>query len=126
MDKKRLVKTLDKEDMKGFEDFIEGQPSDTNFLPRPSAGNPPKKDTGFEHFTFLATDSVRLTKLKDLLSSKLPFSMRFEQGNALLKEQREEVQLLRAQLFDLCDQKGAPYRKSLSEVFDSFFEPPKS
>lgn len=122
MDKKRLVKTLPPEDLKGFEEFIDGQSSDTNFLPRPNN----KKEVSFEHFTFLTNDSERLSRLKDLLMDKLPFSNRYEQGAQLIGEQKKEVNLLKKHLFEISNKPGSPYRKSLAEIFNSFFEPPKS
>jgi ABC-type transporter Mla subunit MlaD len=125
MDKKRLIKNMEPEDLKGFEEFIEGQPTDTNFLPKGVAGA--KKDVaGFEHFTFLTNDSERLTKLKSLLSEKLPFSARFDQSAKLIQEQKDELDLLKKKLFEVCDKEGSPYRKSISEVFNNFFEPPKT
>lgn len=126
MDKKRLIKNLEAEDIKGFEEFIEGQSNDTNFLPRGVGGNAKKNETSFEHFTFLTNDSVRLTKLKQLLSDKLPFSAKFDQSDKIIKEQRAELELIKNKLFEACDSKDSPYRKSLQEIFDSFFEPPKT
>lgn len=124
MDKKRLVKSLEPEDLKGFEEFIEGQPTDASFLPK-GVGGAKKEMAGFEHFTFLTNDSVRLTKLKFLLSEKLPFSARFDQSGKLIQEQKEEIELLKRKMFEVCDKAGSPYRKSVSEIFNSFFEPPK-
>lgn len=126
MDKKRLVKTLGPEDLKGFEEFIEGQPSDTNFLPKGVGGTNKKNEAGFEHFTFLTNDAERLTKLKLLLTEKLPFSARFDQSDKLIKEQKEELEILKKRIYELCDKDDSTYRKSLRDVFDSFFEPSKS
>jgi hypothetical protein len=126
MDKKRILKALDAEDLKGFEEFIEGQSSDSSFLPKGVGGSSKKNEAGFEHFTFLTNDANRLMKLKHLLSEKLPFSSRFDQGDKLISEQKDELVLLKKRLFEVCDQPGTPYRKSLSEIFNSFFEPPKT
>ena len=125
MDKKKL-KNLEQDDIKGFEEFIEGQLQDTSFLPKGAGGSSKKNESGFEHFTFLTNDAERLSKLKSLLSEKLPFSSKFDQSAKLIKDQKEEISLLRKNLFQLLDEQGSPYRKSLSEVFDSFFEPPKN
>ena len=125
MDKKKIIKSLEPEDIKGFEEFIEGQNSDSNFLPRGVGGAQTKKETGFEHFTFLTNDSSRLTKLKYLLTEKLPFAGRFDQSSKLIHEQKEELDLMKRKLFEFNDKPASPYRKSLKEVFDSFFEPPK-
>ena len=121
MDKKRLVKTLPPDDMKGFEEFIDGQPSDSSFLPKQN-----KKEVSFEHFTFLTNDATRLSKLKDLLMEKIPFATTYEQGDQLIKDQLTETTLLKKHLFELCNKPGSAYRKSMQELFDSFFEPPKN
>lgn len=123
MDKKRLIKSLEPDDLKGFEEFIEGQPQDTNFLPRGVGGGSKKSETSFEHFTFLTNDSIRLTKVKQLLSEKLPFSAKFDQSDKLINEQKEELEMIRQKLFEVCDSKDSAYRKSLQEIFDPFFSP---
>lgn len=122
MDKKKLVKVLPPEDLKGFEEFIDGQSSDDHFLPR---GNGTKKDVSFEHFTFLTNDSDRLTRVKDLLMDKIPFATKFEQGQKLINEQSTEIRLLRKNIFGICNRADSGYRRSVAEIFDSFFGPPK-
>ncbi|HXH29789.1 MAG TPA: hypothetical protein VNJ01_03145 [Bacteriovoracaceae bacterium] len=127
MDKKKLIRSLDQEDMKGFEEFIESQPNDTNFLPRGLGGSPNKKnDTSFEHLNFLTNDSERLLRIKNLLTQKLPFSSKFEQSAKLIDEQRAELQIIRQRLYEVCDQADSRYQKSLGEIFDGFFAAPKS
>lgn len=125
MDKKRLIKSLEPEDLKGFEEFIEGQPSDSSFLPKGVGGGSKKNEAGFEHFTFLTNDSERLMKLKNLLSEKLPFSAKFDQSGKLIREQKEEIELFKTKLFEVFHEPDSAYKKSLKEIFDSFFEPPK-
>lgn len=125
MDKKRLIKSMPAEDLKGFEEFIDGQNADTNFLPRGAGVSGTKKEAGFEHFTFLSNDANRLGKVKDLLMDKIPFATRYEQGEHLVSEQLNETKLLKKHLFELMNKPGSSYRKSLHEIFDNFFEPPK-
>jgi hypothetical protein len=126
MDKKRLIKSSDSEDLKGFEEFIEGQSGDSSFLPKGVGGGSKKNEAGFEHFTFLTNDSDRLLKLTNLLNQKLPFSAKFDQSAKLIKEQKDEIELLKKRLLEICEEKDSPYKKSLREVFNSFFEPPKA
>lgn len=126
MDKKKNIKSLESEDLKGFEEFIENQSSEGNFLPRGVGGSSKKSETGFEHFTFLTNDAERLTKLKNLLTERLPFSTKFDQGPRLIKDQRDEIEVQKRKIFELSDIEGSSYRKSLSEIFNSFFEPPKN
>jgi hypothetical protein len=120
MDKKRPGKSRPPEDLKGFEEFLEGQSSETNFIPR--GNTPAKKEISFEHFTFLTNDSIRLNKIKDLLMVKIPFAARHEQGQFLIAEQTRELELLRKHLFENCHRPDSAYRKSLSEILDTFFE----
>jgi hypothetical protein len=123
MNKKNFfVKTLPDEDLKGFEEYIDGQSNDTNFLPR---GNTSKKDVSFEHFTFLTNDSSRLTKLKDLLMDKIPLASKHEQGEKLIEKQQKEILLLKSSIFDHFNKPKSAYRKSTREIFDSFFSPPQ-
>lgn len=117
MDKKKPILP---EDLKGFEEFIEDQQSDKPFLPR-GVGGGTKKDFSFEHFTFLTNDGERLTNLKLLLSSKIPFSRKYEQGKKIIEEQMDEVKNLREQLFSIQDQPESPYRKSMREIFQTYF-----
>ena len=119
MDKKKNQPT---DDLKGFEEFIDGQSSDDNFLPR---GNATKKDVSFEHFTFLTNDSERLTKMKDLLMDKIPFATKFDQSQKLINEQQAEIRLLKKNIFGICNRADSGYRRSMGEIFDLFFGPPK-
>lgn len=120
MDKKKFGKQPG-EDLRGFEEFIEGE-SDRSFMGK---GHPSKKEVSFEHFTFLTNDSERLVKLKNLLADKLPFMSKFPQGSTILTDQKEDLENKKLELYNINDRKGSAYRKSLQEVFDIFFNPPK-
>jgi hypothetical protein len=124
MDKKRLVKTLSEEDLKGFEEFIDSQPDDAIFPPK---GNvPQKKEVTFEHFTLLTNDSIRLTKVRDLILDKLPTVTRYEQGQQLIAQQEKEVETYKQEILQLSKSADAPLMKSLNEIFDRYFENPKN
>jgi len=111
------------DDIKGFEEFIEGENDEASFLPKPVGGT--KREVSFEHFTFLINDSERLGRIKNLLTNKLPFSAKFEQGNKLLEEQKTEINLLKTKIFALSDTEDSAYRRSINEIFDSYFAQPK-
>ncbi len=123
MDKKKTGKNED-DDLKGFEEFIQGQGNDSSFLPKP-AGNK-KNELGFEHFTFLTNDTSRLTKIKNLLNNQIPFTARFDQSEKIIKDQRDEIELLKTKIFKICDEKNIGYKKSLEEIFDTFFSSPNN
>lgn len=122
MDKKKLLKSLPQEELQGFEEFIESQPKDTNFLPRPAQA---KKESSFEFFEFLNSDAQRLLKVKDLFSQKLPFFAKHAQAEILIKHQKSEIAFMKNNLFLVSDKKDSLYRKSLRDVFDHYFKPPK-
>lgn len=123
MDKKKIVKILPPEELQGFEEFIDSQSKDTNFLPKPTVA---KKENSFEHFEFLTTDSQRLIKIKNLFSRKLPFTTKYNQAQVLIKQQKAEISFIKNNLFIMSDKKDSLYRKSLRDVFDNYFEPPKN
>jgi len=125
MDKKKTVQALDPDDIKGFEEFLEGEPKENSFLPRPSGVNASKKEVSFEHFTFLANDATRLGKINELLTEKIPFLSSYDQSQKLIQDQLLEVKNLRKGIFDIANKPNSFYRKSLIEIFDNFFEKPK-
>lgn len=114
MDKKKYP-----DDMRGFEEFIEAE-QDKSFMGKPMGGQ--KKDAGFENFTFLTNDGERLLKIKNLMTEKLPFAARHEQGQAILNIQAQEIRELREKIFLISDKADSPFRKSLGEIFNSYFK----
>jgi hypothetical protein len=118
MDKK---KNQDIEDLKGFEEFINEHSEEGSFLPKT-----PGKEVSFEHFTFLTNDADRLVKIKNLLMEKLPFTVKYDQGQRLIDGQKKEIEIAKKQLHEIFKQKGSPFLRSLSEIFDTFFSPPKN
>lgn len=121
MDKKKNIKVFSDDDIRGFEEFLDDHADDVTFINRNN-----KKDISFENFTFLTDDSNRLTKIKNLLSEKLPFSSKFNQGESLIKQATSENAQLKKKLWETCDKPESHYRRSLKEIFDSFFGPTAS
>ena len=118
MDNRKNNKNNIEEDLKGFEDFIESIPSETK-----SQNNGLKKnDSNVENYTFLSNDGVRLEKLKVLFNDKLPFSSKFDQSKKLISDQLEEISILKERLYSTSDREGSSYRKSISEIFNSYYE----
>lgn len=117
MDNKRGIKDLP-EDVKGFEEFIEGQPEESGLSGRTS-----KKDTSIEHFTFLTNDSLRLLKIKEMITEKLPFAAEHEQGPLLVKNLEEEKVISKKNLIEIFKAPHSGYQKSIGEIFNSFFGP---
>jgi hypothetical protein len=120
MDNKKNPNDISVDDLKGFEEFIEGE-KDTSFLSRNI-----KKDKPVEHITFINYDSSRLERIRDLCTEKIPLAKKYEQGQKLLEIQEYETQLMKKKLIEIINKPGSSYRKSLQEIFDSFFQPPKN
>ncbi len=120
MDNKKKSSNLPKEDLKGFEEFIEDHQVEGQIQ------RPLKNEGGFESYNFLEKDSHRLAKIKNLMSQKLPFMTSHDQSEALLHEQQIEIETLKIHLNNIFKHQSSGYRKSLSEIFDSFFGPTKS
>ena len=120
MNKKPNGKKEPPEDLRGFEEFLEDYPVEKPFLPR-GVGGGTKKEVSFEHFTFLTNDNERLHNLKHLLSTKIPFSRKYEQGKKIIEEETDEIKQLRDQLFEIQDEENSRYRMALNEIFKSFF-----
>jgi hypothetical protein len=118
MDNKKNLKIDQEDDLKGFEDFIDSIPADH----KSQNIGIKKNDSGFEHFTFLTNDGARLEKLKVLFNEKLPFSSKFDQSKKLIHDQLEEISILKERLHSTLDRDGSPYRKSISEIFNSYFD----
>ncbi len=125
MDKKKKPTGPRIQDNRGFEEFIQGQHDKVPFLPKTPL-NARKNENGFDHLTFLVNDSNRLMKLKLFFSDKLPFSLKFDQGKTISELQKAEIEALKNGIFEISDKAGSPFRKSLSEVFNTFFHGTKS
>lgn len=122
MDKKKPLDNNDLDDIRGFEEFLEGEAKDSSFLPKLNAANTSKKEVGFEHFTFLTNDSVRLQKLNELLMEKIPFASSYDQSQKIIKDQLLEIKTLKKHIFEFSNRPGSTYRRSLSEIFDKYFK----
>lgn len=122
--KNKTSKYLIPEDAQGFQDFIDSE-KDKSFLLKKGNTGTVKNDRGFEYFTFLNNDATKLVKTRILLNEKLPFTLKFDQTPKLIERQKEELLELREKLFKISDEKNSPYRKSLSEIFDAYFETKK-
>jgi hypothetical protein len=120
MENKKNPNDISTDDLRGFEEFIEGE-KDTSFLYRNI-----KKDKPVEHATFINYDSSRLEKIRDLCAEKIPLAKKYEQGQKLLEIQEYETQLLKNKLIEILNKPDSSYRKSLREIFDSFYQPPKN
>jgi hypothetical protein len=112
------------DDAPGFEDFIDGE-QDKSFMIKKINVPAKKHDKGFEYFTFLNNDTDRLLKLRLLLDEKIQFTYKYDQTSAIIQKQETELKILVDNIFEISDQKNSPYRKSLAEIFNSYFETEK-
>ncbi len=124
MDKKQFIKSTSPEDIKGFEDFIEGAP-DGEFL-NANFASKNKKKLPHEYLTFIQNDGNRLDKINTLINKKIFVIKKYEQGPILIKQQLEEISNLRTKIFQKSIVNQSGFRKSLTEIFDSYFLEKKS
>jgi len=101
----------DREDLKGFEDFIEEPKSS-------SLEN--KKEVSFEHLTFLENDAKRLQRLKKIHRDKLPLMKKNSQHELLTEKQKSEISVLKEMLFQTFSQENSGIRQNLIQLFDVF------
>jgi hypothetical protein len=120
MENKNKSKNSAQEDLKGFEDFMEGQNEDVGQL------KVQKREGNFESYNFLENDSKRLNKIKNIMSQKIPFLSKYDQSSRLILEQKIEIEILKNKLNEIFQQQSSGYQKSIKEVFDSYFGPTKS
>jgi hypothetical protein len=118
---KKKEQEFSEQDLKGFQEFIEAHPD-----VQVNSNKTNRKDEAIEHSTFLSHDFVRLQKIKNLFSEKLVFAAQFEQGENLIAEQRREIMSLKSQLVQHLKNPQSDFQKSLQEIFNSFFDPPKN
>lgn len=111
----------DANDLRGFQEFLESQKDDGRFLPKPQPSASKKLESNFTNLTFLTNDRSRLMRTKALLNEKVNFMAKFDQSETLLYQQASEIDDLRGRIFEHSDEAGSPYRKSLREIFDGFF-----
>lgn len=125
MNKKTKHQENEEENLRGFEEFIEGQ-AEISRNQKTSGNISKKNDAEFEHLTFITTDSVRLTKIKNLLKEKVPLLSKFDQSDNLLSKQKNLREELKDQIFSFVNNDKSSFQKSMSEIFDSYFEEKKN
>ena len=120
MDNNNKSKKTAQEDLKGFEDFMEGQNDQAGQLKLQ------KREGNFESYNFLENDSKRLNKIKNIMSQKIPFLSKYDQSSRLILEQKIEIEMLKNHLNEIFKLESSGYQTSLREVFDSYFGPTKT
>jgi hypothetical protein len=122
MDKKKKHLLEHQNELKGFEDFIKESPLNEGSSPgKIAAGGNKKNESNFENYTFLTNDAERIHKLNDLLKEKMDFMARFDQSERIIQRQKKDITEIKDKIFLISDREDSPYRKSLAEVFDTFF-----
>lgn len=114
MDKKKLPRQLSSDDLRGFEEFLEQTPESP-------AIDKSSKHPGGEHLTFVLNDGLRLRRVAQLVTEKLPVLREHDQGPKLIEQQRGLNQQLKNELFQLLAPADSPLQRSLGQLWDSFF-----
>ncbi len=118
MDKKKLLNPRNSDDLKGFEDFIDGVTENSTQEKNP-------KSAGGEALSFILNDNERLKKLSQLVSDQLPLARNHSQGERIIEHQRNLNRQLKHQLFAMLNPPDSTLQKSLTEVWDRFFNSPQ-
>lgn len=116
MDKKKLHKSNQVDDLKGFEDFIDSAETGAQVDPNPG------KNVGGESYTFLMNDNSRLKKISNLVAGKLPVIQDHEQGEKIIESQRKRNAQLKIELFQMLSEVDSPLEKSMSAIFNPVFK----
>lgn len=116
MDRKKIHKGNQGDDLKGFEDFI--QQSD----PSPQVDANPGKNVGGENYTFLENDNIRLRKVSSLMAGRLPTLKEKMQGEKIIEGQRKRNAQLKSELFQLLSASDSPMEKSMASIFNPVFK----
>lgn len=118
MDSKNNNKNiLNSFEIKGFEEFAKDL--EMNFK---DSSKKNIKETSFEALTFLKDDETRLGKVKNLLVHKIPFAMKYDQFNTIVKLQQDELNQIKNEIFQFSEDENSGFKKSLSEIFDQYFK----
>ncbi len=113
MDKKKDIHHGQADDLKGFEEFIDHlEPASSEKTPR---------HQNAESITFLLNDHVRLQKVAALLSDTLPVIQKYSQGEKIIANQLHQNAMLRDELFALLNSEQSPLHKTLSNLWNGFF-----
>ncbi len=116
MDKKKLLRSLGSDDLKGFEEFIQHVEDGPEKEKNP-------KNLGGENLTFVLNDNLRLKKVSLLMAKKLPVSASHDQGPKIIEHQRNLNTQYKNELFKILSQKDSPLHKSIHEIWSKFFYP---
>ena len=117
MDKKKLLNPKNVDDLKGFEEFIDS----VSDGPSPEK-NP--KSVGGEALSFILNDNIRLKKISRLVSEQLPLAQKHSQGERIIEHQRNLNRQLKNQLYTNLKEPESPLQKTLSQVWNNFFNLP--
>jgi hypothetical protein len=60
-------------------------------------------------------------RINNLLGDKINFVLRFEQKDKITSLQREDIEELKRKIFIHSDKVDSPFRKSIAEIFNSFY-----
>jgi hypothetical protein len=110
-------KKISSSEIKGFEDFV--REMDIKIPTLNDKKN--QKESNYEGLTLLKNDETRLTKMKNLLTVKLPLADRYDQSSAILNEQTQQLEELKKELFLMSEKGESGFKKSLGEIIDEYF-----
>lgn len=116
--KKRILSQIKKEDLQGFEEFIDG--IEDSFYARSSSSR--SKDSSPEMLTYLENDSKRLTKIHQFFHQKFQNSIKHPSTESLVIKQKQLNERFRESLVKRVENLNSTFQKNLERIFNAHFK----
>lgn len=80
-----------------------------------------REKINIETINFIQLDQKRLMKIKNLITDKILRNKTDNQSESIIEEQYQHIQELKQEIFLISKKENSGFRKSMSELFDSFY-----
>jgi len=80
-----------------------------------------REKINIETINFIQLDQKRLKKIKNLITDKILRNKTYNQSESIIEEQYQHIQELKQEIFLISKKENSGFRKSMSELFDSFY-----
>jgi len=74
-----------------------------------------------ETMNFIQIDQTRLMKINELMTKKIFQILKYKQYDAIIQEQKQQINELREEIFLVSNENNNGFRKSMNEIFNSFY-----
>lgn len=112
--------TKNKDDLAGFEEYIDSLDGNSNKGDR--LDKVPRSANINEHLSLLINDQERLKKMSYLLCKRLPQYDKYPQSEQLVKTENYLLTKTKADLIEMIKKDGSTLHQNLMQIIDSFFK----